>query len=236
LNIEFYNLRNNSIFMKTLFFFAFTLFNLNIIQAQSTAKVDLIVDMSKETVSTEGVFVVGNFFGGTPEPLDDNGDGTWIYPARFSQGDTLFFKFKNGTNKEELIEDSGCLINDGSGKRMYVVPNQESVIHKVCYNACVACDAITTSITDFLNPIQLKVFPNPMTVGGKISWQEETVSEFYEIDLIDITGGIRRSYSKIRKGTFYFERKDLQAGIYFLSIRNESGRMGTHKIIITDGY
>ena len=75
-----------------------------------------------------------------------------------------------------------------------------------------------------------------MTVGGKISWQEETVSEFYEIDLIDITGGIRRSYSKIRKGTFYFERKDLQAGIYFLSIRNESGRMGTHKIIITDGY
>lgn len=221
--------------MKSILFFAFALFYLNILQAQNTAKVDLIVDMSKEIVSAEGVFVVGNFFNGELEPLDNNGDGTWTYPLNFSKGDTLFYKFKNGRNQEELIEDSGCLINDGSGNRLFIVPNQANAIHKTCYNACVACDARTTTTTDFLNPIQLKVFPNPMTVGGKVSWEAEALSEFHEIDLIDLTGRIRRSYSKIRKGTFYFERNDLQAGIYFLRIRNESGGIGAHKIIIGNG-
>lgn len=221
--------------MKSILFFAFALFYLNIVEAQSTVKVNLIVDMSKEIVSSEGVFVVGNFFGGDLEPLDDNGDGTWTYPLSFSHGDTLFYKFKNGTNQEELIEDSECLTNDGSGNRLFIVPNQTNATHKTCYNACVTCDAITTSITDLLNPIELKVFPNPMIAGGTISWQVGIESAFYDIDLIDITGRIRRSYPKTRKKTFYFERDDLQAGIYFLRIRNESGGIGAHKIIIGRG-
>ena len=188
--------------MKSILFFAFALFHLTILQAQSTVKVNLIVDMSKEVVSAEGVFVVGNFFNGELEPLDDNGDGTWTYPLNFSQGDTLFYKFKNGTNQEEVIEDLECLINDGSGNRMFVVPNQVNATHKTCYNACVTCNAITTSTTDLLNSIQLKVFPNPMTVGGTISWQAGTGSEFFKINLIDITGRIRRSYPKTRVGNF----------------------------------
>ncbi len=218
--------------MKPILFFAFVLFYLNSLPAQNTTKVNLIVDMSKETVSPEGVFIVGNFFNGEPEPLDDNGDGTWTYPLNFSQGDTLFYKFKNGTNREEAIEDAGCLTNDGSGNRLFIVPNQLNATHKTCYNACVPCDAITTSTTNLLNLIQLKVFPNPMTVGSTISWQAGITSAFHEISLIDITGRIRRSYPKTRAGTFYFERNDLEAGIYFLLIRSESGGIGQHKLII----
>jgi len=188
--------------------------------------------MSKTTVAIEGVFVVGNFFNGTPEPLDDNGDGTWTFPGRFTKGDTLFYKFINGQAPEALETDAGCLANDGSGNRMFIVPSEETALHKSCYNACETCENLSTSITNFNTPIDITVFPNPITAAGKVVWKGTENTTVYEVRLIEMSGKVLQSYSNITNKSLLIRKEGLFSGMYFLQIISKNGGSGGHKIVV----
>ena len=197
--------------------------------AQETSSITLTVDMTNETVSSEGVFVVGNFFNGTPELLEDNGDGTWSYTLSFTQRDSLFYLFQNGTVAEELKE-TACL-DESSQNRWLVVPETDEVINN-CYNYCVACDAITTTTNDFeLKSIAFKLFPNPMHTHTLASW-EHNKTTIATIDLITSNGQLLRTYQQLNDNQVVIEKGALSSGIYFLKLTDEIGRVATQKLFV----
>lgn len=185
--------------------------------------------MSNSIVDPAGVSVVGNFFNGALEPLDDNGDGSWTYPGRFTKGDTLLYKFVNGLEQEMIVEGSECI--DETGNRILVVSDEDKVMDKVCFNACASCNELISSTTDF-NTIAINAFPNPMDEGCLVSWEGNNHAGLAEIILTDITGRIVRQYRETNRNSFYLRREELNQGLYFLRIRNEVRGLGTHKIVI----
>lgn len=217
--------------MKNWFLFGFYLVYLPALSSQETAKIELIVDMQNEEISAEGVFVVGNFFNGEPEPLDDLGDGRWLYPARFTQGDTLYYKFRNGLNQEETINNESCLATNGTGRRMLVVPFTEVITTvESCYNACETCANLSTSITEIPNT-PIKIYPNPVS-DGNISWDTNSAYKIQVINIIDLSGRIVRHYSNVKGNSLNFEKSELLANMYFIQMINEVGLVNVQKIMI----
>ena len=68
----------------------------NVSHAQTT--VTLIVDMTNEAVSPDGVHVAGNFQGWDPAatPMTDNGDGIWSHTFTSDTAASYQYKFVNG--------------------------------------------------------------------------------------------------------------------------------------------
>jgi len=185
--------------------------------------------MSEETVDPTGVFVVGNFFNGSPEPLDNNGDGTWSYNASFTKGDSLFYLFQNGMSNESLIGNT-CSSGD---RRILIAPNEEEVIlPTVCFNYCNACDALSTSINEFLlSHFSFRLFPNPF-VDRTVAYWENGQDFITNIQLLDFSGRILRSYNNFIDNQLVIEKKSLLSGIYFLKINDQKGRVGTYKLVV----
>lgn len=218
-------------FFKNLFLLILISSTTHLLYAQNgTSRVTLTVDMSAETIAEEGVFVVGNFFNGTPELLDDNGDGTWSYPLTFTTGDSLFYKFMNGTVEEEVTEGA-CLTADGQ-QRLLVVPDEETTIVETCFNHCVTCEALTTSTSEvLLADWQFQLSPNPMQTHTVASWKMEEV-RIHHIQLLDLSGRTLRTYNKLDSSNLTIEKGALSTGIYLLKIRDEEGRVATQKLIV----
>ncbi|MEZ4954026.1 MAG: T9SS type A sorting domain-containing protein [Saprospiraceae bacterium] len=100
--------------------------------------VTISVDMQFETVNAEGVFIAGEFNGWTDTPISDNGDGTWTGYFGAVPGDTVEYKFKNGTGGWENF-DGDCLFSGNGSNRWTPVPAQDTTIDVVCFNKCEAC-------------------------------------------------------------------------------------------------
>jgi len=198
--------------------------------AQNTvSSVVLTVDMSDEEVAPEGVFVVGNFFNGTPEALDDNGDGTWSFPLSFTKGDSLFYLFRNGTVAEELKETT-CTTN-GMERRMLVVPEVDTMI-AACFNYCVNCSEITTSTNELLlEDLAFQVSPNPMQNYTIASW-ENNKEAIKQIQLWNMVGQKISAYNDLQGTQLIIEKDNLTKGIYLLEIRTLSGKATTQKLMV----
>jgi len=203
-----------------------------IAQPTNTTRVVMTVDMSEQEVSAEGVFVVGNFFNMLDEPLSDNGDGTWSYISRFSKGETIFYRFKNGTSSTESVTIGGsdCLANDNSGNRILVIPDADSLfVPTVCFNACNGC-GMTTSLVDIVEANQVKLAPNPSKGNVFISWKNRERAT-YQISVLDITGKILHIYPNLKREYFELREGLLLPGMYLISIKNDIGQ-GILKLII----
>lgn len=205
----------------------------NFLPAQSTtASVVFTVDMSDIAVSTEGVFVVGNFFNQSPEPLIDNGDGTWSYFGIFSKGDSLTYLFRNG-EIDEVLQIGNCTTSEGE-KRLLVVPNEvETTLPEVCFNHCIICNEITTNTTDFLlEEKEFQLFPNPMQSTSNLCWKNEEDIIINRVKLLDIKGSLLREYKNLTSPEISIKRGNLGTGIYLLNIIDQKGRVFIQKLMV----
>lgn len=201
------------------------------LSAQNIVPVTFTVDLSEQAAPSQGVFVIGNFFNGSAEPLDDNGDGTWSYSASFTIGDTLFYRF--ALDQElETINNTSCLYTDALNRWM-VVPDMDTVFAvPVCFNHCVNCAEVTTSVNELLlTEWQFKLSPNPMEASTRAYWknQEKAISR---IQLYSIDGQLLQTYSVQNQSEVTIQRGTLVPGIYFLSIKDTTGRTGVQKMIV----
>ena len=131
--------------MKTKIVFCFLFVGFYIgIQAQdpNTSRVVFTVNMQEQEVSSDGVFIVGNFFNEMDLPMEDIGNGLYQYGLRVTRKDTLWYNFKNGLDQVEIFpSDSDCLSEDGSGNRILVVPDLDSLAAPpACYGSCQDCE------------------------------------------------------------------------------------------------
>lgn len=104
------------------------------------------VNMANETVSTDGVFVAGNFQGWTPgttELTDVDGDGIYTYSASIEANSTIAYKFLNGNvwgTPEETVP-AECGVDNGFGgfNRGLMVPANDTTLGVVCFGTCSDC-------------------------------------------------------------------------------------------------
>lgn len=124
-------------------------------QDPNTCRVVFTVDMQKEEVSAEGVFINGNFFNEMDLEMDSVGNGQYQFILRVTKNDILVYNFKNGTTLTETIaEGSDCLAPDNSPRRLLVVPDADSLqVPLACYGSCQDCDANSF----FTSSVQIRV-------------------------------------------------------------------------------
>ena len=102
------------------------------------------VDMSLETVSAEGVHLVGDFQGWNPAttPMTTTGNGIYTAEVSLEAGSYHTYKFVNGNTLEcaEIVSPE-CGVDDGFGnyKRFINVPVNNHEPGSVCFNHCSGC-------------------------------------------------------------------------------------------------
>ena len=100
----------------------------------------LIVDMTNESVSPDGVHVAGNFQGWDPAatPMTDNGDGIWSHTFTSDTAASYQYKFVNGN---EWGFDEGvpgaCAVDGNRG--ITVDGMMGDVSAEACFGNCAAC-------------------------------------------------------------------------------------------------
>lgn len=104
-------------------------------------KVDVTfkVNLVTSTPSPEGARLAGTFNNFTDDLMTDEGNGVWSITKSLSVGDTIRYKFKNGSGGWEAGQ-SACGVNDGFGgfNRQFVVKG-DITLPTVCFNSCSDC-------------------------------------------------------------------------------------------------
>ncbi|MCB0805680.1 MAG: T9SS type A sorting domain-containing protein [Bacteroidales bacterium] len=113
--------------------------------------VTLQVDMSEQTVSSNGVHVAGSFQGWNPASTEMTNQGNGIYSATVSvsENETIQYKFINGNDwsGEESVPAS-CGVSNGVGgyNRFYEVPAGGGTVGVVCFGTCYPCGFVPTEV------------------------------------------------------------------------------------------
>lgn len=104
-------------------------------------KVDVTfkVNLSSVTPSAEGARLAGSFNGWSDDLMTNEGNGVWSITKSLSAGDTIQYKFKNGSGGWEGGQ-AACGVNDNNGgfNRQFVVKG-DITLPTVCLNACSDC-------------------------------------------------------------------------------------------------
>ncbi len=102
------------------------------------------VDMSTETVSPEGVHLMGSFQGWDPAttPMNDAGEGIFNLTLSLVEGVHHTYKFVNGITSDDVeYVPEACGEDDGLGgyNRYVDVPVDDLVLDLVCFGRCIEC-------------------------------------------------------------------------------------------------
>ena len=109
----------------------------------SKTEITFSVDLQKETIHPEGVFIAGSFNGWIPEKMELE-EGT-IYTITIDDipPGEIIWKFLNGLEGWEistLIENCGIPNSFGVFDRSTTITQFPAVIPTVCFNECTACE------------------------------------------------------------------------------------------------
>ncbi len=132
-----------------------------------TVNVTFRVNMSEQTVSSNGVHIAGNFQEWNPSStsMTDVGNGIYEYTAELTANSEIQFKFINGNDWpfQESVPSS-CGVNDGFGgfQRSITVGEEDFVFGPVCFSGCEDCGPI--------------VEPSTVTVLFQVNMANEVVS------------------------------------------------------------
>jgi cyclomaltodextrinase / maltogenic alpha-amylase / neopullulanase len=166
------------------------------------------VDMRNETVSGEGVYVIGDWDPNNQwaTPLQMSATGSvYSMTVGIAAGKSIQYKFKNGQDWENPTGD--CLADD-SDNRFFTVGTDDETLPLVCYNSCEACAGTGLDLSAALAALVL--YPNPTKdvlcldglpdqqvelrvydMLGRLVFHEETpASPRMEVDMSSFPNGI----------------------------------------------
>jgi hypothetical protein len=188
------------------------------------APVTFIVDMSKETVAPQGVYLTGSFQGWNPSstPMSPVGNNIFQLTVNLYEGYNYQYKFINGNSwaGEETVPEE-CGIDNGMGgfNRFLTVPAGGLMLPQVCFSSCDPCLPTGIELTQILNSVVLS--PNPFS--EKLTIHFDSVREgLLSVKLFNIFGqglmDIRDVDVQFGLSPVSLEVKHLPAGIYFVRI------------------
>ncbi len=164
-----------------------------------------------------GVHIAGNFqnWNYTSTRLGKLGSNVYEFQTYLDSGLVVDYKFVNGNNIDQS-ETVPLTCASNSNRRVVVTSDLE--LDSICFATCSSC--LLNGMNDVKSAIQINLYPNPTLSNTTLDFGENNNS--FQINLVDITGKTIRSYSNFDKNTLIIERKNLQSGIYFITIRGEN--------------
>ncbi|MDB4286202.1 T9SS type A sorting domain-containing protein [bacterium] len=214
------------------------------------------VDMQDEILSVDGVFVAGDAQNPKWQKNLDNmtqsASNPDIYEFTYSlvpaEYQFLFFNgdYLNSTDPNDsdfYKEDAdfimlGCGVDNGNGGSNRTVDVRgrltDTILPAYKYGTCDITDpgGSSVSIEDELGGLTgVQVYPNPFTGTTTLTFSNEA-NKSYQIDIINISGQVVKSYGDIKGDTHEISSDGLHSGIYFLTIRNREGEVFTEKLVV----
>ncbi|MBX7051614.1 MAG: T9SS type A sorting domain-containing protein [Flavobacteriales bacterium] len=156
----------------------------------ATNQITFLVNMNEQTVSPDGVHLVGNFQGWDPAatPMnDDDGDGVYSVTIETDEWANLSFKFING-NTFDGVENvpSTCGLPDGNGgyNRLLETGGVDITFGPVCFGSCTDCiiNPATVSVTFLVNMADQIVDANGVHYAGALQGWDPSSSEMTDDD------------------------------------------------------
>jgi len=165
------------------------------------------VNMSLQTVSTDGVHVAGSFQGWDPSgsTMVTFNDTVYRYQAYIPNG-TYQYKFVNGKTTSDYENVGGaCSVN---GNREVNVTG-DIVLDAYNFSSCIV------GIAENNLAANIHLFPNPSAGNSRIQFNDNNNS--HEVSVADLTGRMIQHYSSTEETLLL---KDLDTGVYLITIRN----------------
>jgi hypothetical protein len=151
---------------------------------QTLVIVTLQVDMSNQTVSGDEVYVAGSFNGwnATESLMIALGNGIYQLPIAVNSGETVSYKFINGTTWESVPADCGVADGFGGFNRSFTAPASNIEYEAICFNECAACVVVpTVSLTLTVEMTEVTVSPLGVHVAGTFNDFSPTTTTMEEI-------------------------------------------------------
>lgn len=192
-----------------------------------TFRVDL---RNADSISLEGIHLAGNFQGWNPSatPMVTTGDSLYTYTGSFLAGSTIEYKFINGNTAAGYeVVPLPCSQNSN---RLLTVPDQDTILKKVCFSRCDTCVVIIGVAEKGTGDFALgQNAPNPCDAFTRIGFRIAK-AEHVKIRLFDATGFEIRTICNdfFSEGAHYLtiETKELRSGLYFYTLETASGKGG----------
>ena len=205
-----------------------------------TAPVTFQVDASglveNATLSPEGIFVAGEF-NGWPNPgtsMTEGADNIWSVTLEVPANDTFEYKFQNGPDGWETIDESfgdPCTLGD-FGNRFVVVEEADVMTGLVCFNYCVTCDLVV-GIDENALQAGIKVFPNPVRDILNVQLDLPSATESLQIRLLNMLGQevFSGNYGQLQSDNIELDVNELPTGAYLIQVRDGKAQF-TEPIVI----
>ncbi|MEL6133451.1 MAG: T9SS type A sorting domain-containing protein [Bacteroidota bacterium] len=214
--------------------------------AQDSVNVTLAVDMSQVTeVDSNGVHLAGNLqdnFAGTTCPewtpdcttmADANEDGVWKITLRLPK-DSFEYKYINGnawgTDETNITPDCGTDNGQGSNNRILdltIASGVDTIVGPFLFDDC-ALSTVDITSNDKDVSLPFDVAPNPATDMLRVNLGQIVNAE---VTMTSISGKL---VYQVRNAQNVVEiaRRDLPAGLYMITVRNEEGKFSTQKVVL----
>ncbi|MCA1763541.1 MAG: T9SS type A sorting domain-containing protein [Flavobacteriales bacterium] len=202
------------------------------------ANITFRVDMNEETVSAEGVYIMGSFTSpawqdGAVEMTDADSDGIYETTIEVGGSADIQYKFTNGDPNVSENEESGdfqaggCGAPNGIGgfNRTHTRSGEDEVLPAVAFNSC------QTLSLEELEVGEVSIFPNPSD-GMSFIRIENPRGYTLRMNIVDITGKLVRENVILNSTQNEINTSNLNAGLYFLNVVNEKSERGVYKLMV----
>jgi hypothetical protein len=128
------------------------------------------VDMSKENISTSGIYLAGSFnnWSTTQNPMTFVSGSTYTATVSLQEGQTYQYRFVNG-NQASGMENvpAACGTPNGSGvfERQVTIPASDTTLPIKCFGMCTACP-VNVNVTFRVDLQHVTVSPDGVHLAG----------------------------------------------------------------------
>ncbi len=227
----------NKIGMKKIFTLA--LFSAFAFAMNAQTQVTFRVDMTGQVIDPTGLHVAGDFQSWTPSndsyKMEQVGK-TDIYTLTTGVTPGVHeFKYVNGNawqvggaeaSEQHVTGECGNPANFGN--RKIDVPDQATFTTPIW--KWDSCEETKVGTNDLSSTGKVTIAPMPISTEMTIRFENPTTA--HTLTLTTVTGQVVRQIENVRENRLTVDCENLQAGAYFLTIRNSQGETMTKKVMV----
>ena len=196
--------------------------------------------MSNEIPNATGIFVAGTFqFPAWVKDvleLTDQGGSIYEYTTQLVP-DSYQYKFFNGNGGDPDGETTdfttdGCGEDNplgGSNRLLDINGATGDVLVEYIYNTCDGSTSVSTIYLD--DRLAFNISPNPFNDYTIIEFNND-LNQTFNLEVYNLLGENIKTINSIQENRIELSRDGIAPGVYFATLRSETGSYYTQKIVI----
>lgn len=199
-----------------------------------TFQVDAQILVQTGELHPEGMFIAGAFSNFENVAMSDtDGDNVWTAEIAVNPGAAYTYKFKNGPDGWESIDESigGPCTVGGFGDREVTVGDADLELDVVCFGYCVTCNLVSVNEESLMSGV--KVFPNPAKELLNVNIDLSESASSLTIRMYNVFGQLvsQRYLGQFQTGNIELDVRHLPAGAYMIQIMDGKAQF-TQTVIV----